>query len=238
MRRLLLAFFLLYSSAAAAANLQSFLRSATRASSARVALRADGPLVSTGTEGTVDDQVVLLRNEDGATYLELRRAALRILIRPDKNEAYEASGRAAAKPLPMDRPIAGTDFSPEDLKPFVQANFDSAAIADRNDRQITVSLDPRDSQYTLIVTTFDVEKHVPVKTMYYTETLNNLTKMRLDQDLVDVAGHWLPSTIIMRGFKLRTSSKLTLTWKTADQLDSSRFDPAAFAQAPPMQWPE
>ena len=157
MRRLLLALALLYATAAPAANLQSFLQSATQQSSARVALRADGQLVSTGTESTLDDQFVLLRNENGDIYLELRSAALRILIRPDKNEALAASGEAAAKRLPMDRPIAGTDFSPEDLKPFDQANFDSAAIADRNERQITVSFDPRDSQYTLVVITFDAD---------------------------------------------------------------------------------
>ena len=106
----------------------------------------------------------------------------------------------------------------------------------RSAEDTTVSFDPRDSQYSLEVITFDGEKRVPIKVMSYKDTLNNLLKMRRESGHVQVGGRWLPTEITIENFPLKATSTITLQWTTVvDQ--ASRFDPATFATVPSLLAP-
>lgn len=84
---------------------------------------------------------------------------------------------------------------------------------------------PASSPYTLEVITFDREKLVPVKTLYYRDTLNNLAKMRRDGPFVLVGRKWMPQTISMETFALHTHSTLTLQWTQSADVPPELFDP-------------
>jgi hypothetical protein len=239
MKEILSLVLVVLATAARGEDLATFLAGATEAARVPAVVRADGEITHEGLDGTTTDTLVLLRNQSGDLFLELRQAGLRALVPARGDKAYQrAKGAKAAAPIPMDAPIAGTDFTAEDLRPFDAARYGSPIIADRSDRQVTVSLDPQDSQYTLVVITFDRERKTPVKTMYYTDTLNNLTKMKLEGRMSEVAGRSLPGEIGMEAFKLRTSTRLNLRWRTDAEASGDYFDPKSFAPAPAIVWPE
>lgn len=239
MRRLVSLWLLVIAGVARGEDLATFLAAASEAARVPVAVRADGELTYQGLDGTSKDSVTLLRNPAGDTFIELRQAGLRVLVPSRGDKAYQRpKGAARATPLPFEASIPGTDFCAEDLRPFDIARYGSPIIADRNERQTTVSLDPHDSHYTLVVITFDREAKVPVKTMYYTDTLNNLVKMKLEGERDTVAGRSLPGEVSMEAFKLKTATALRLTWREAPDLAASYFDPEAFAAAPALPPPD
>jgi hypothetical protein len=219
-------------------DLAGFLAAASAASKPAAPIRGDGELVTTSADGTTRQQIAVLQRPNGDLYLELRPIGLRALI-PSSGEAMlsAAPGNAAA-PFALDAPLAGSEFTREDLQPFNLARFGSPTIVDRNGAEMTVSLDPlKPSQYSLEAITFDRDKHAPVKVMLYKDTLSNLLKMRRDGDLVQLAGRWLPKTVSMENFPLRTTSTVTLSWsETADQ--PALFDPKTWAQPSPLSFPK
>ena len=99
-----------------------------------------------------------------------------------------------------------------------------------------MSLDPHDSQYSLVVVTFDREKQVPVKVMSYKDTLSHLLRMRRENGHQQVGGRWLPSEISIENFPLKVTSTLTLKWSAVDD-QPARFDPKTFASVPALVQP-
>ncbi len=103
---------------------------------------------------------------------------------------------------------------------------------------MTSNLFPKQSQYSLVVMTFDREKKVPTKILYYQETLNNLVKMRRDGSHVFVGRRWVPTTITMQNLPLRTESRLELRWTQSPPVPPELFQPAFLARPSSLKWPE
>lgn len=224
---------------AAPQDLASFLRTATEAARSAVPLRADGELVVVSAGQTMRDAVVVLLRPPGDLYLELRQAGVKALLIAGGTKAYIVrKGDAAPGLFAPDAPLAESDFTREDLQPFNATRYLSPSIVDTSAGQLTVQLDPEPSQYSLVVITFDREKAVPVKTLYYRDTTSNLVKMRRDGDHVAVAGRWLPGVIIMEHFQLRTQSTLRLAWREEPALPAALFQPTALAQPSGLRWPD
>src|ERR1051325_10896624 len=148
------------------------------------AVRADGEIVINGTDHDLRDQIVLVHRENNDLYVELRHSGLKALLLAGGEKSFLLpAADKAVKPFGLDEALAGSELTREDLQPFVAKRFPLPRIADQNDRQVTLTLVPRGgSHYSLLVTTFDREKKVPLKTLYYEQTLNNLVKMRQDSD--------------------------------------------------------
>src|SRR5262249_41554377 len=108
---------------------------------------------------------------------------------------------------------------------------------DESAEQITIALFPTRSQYIMLVFTFDREKKVAVKTMYYQETLSNLVKMRRDSDYALVGQRWLPTKVTMEQFALRTQSALQLHWTQAPPIPPEMFHPAFLGRPSGVSWP-
>jgi hypothetical protein len=96
---------------------------------------------------------------------------------------------------------------------------------------------PQNSQHSLLVITFDGEKHTPTKTLYYVNTLNNLVEVRREGDEVLVGGRWRPRQTSMEHLQLHTRSILELTWKETGTIAPNLFRPDSLAQPSGLEWP-
>jgi len=219
-------------------DLDAFLRSVEQASQPPTAVRADGELTVTTPDKTTTSQLVLIQRDANDLFLELRQPPLKALITGAGASAYVLVGTAKdPKDWPQKDALADSDFNREDLEPFVLDHYQTPRIVDESPDQVTVALFPKHSQYSLLVFTFDREKKVPLKTMYYEETFSNLVKMRRDSDHVLIGRRWLPTKITMEQFALRTQSALQLSWTQDPPITPELFQPAFLARAPAITWP-
>lgn len=229
-----LAVLLLFTPALAwAEDLQEFLSAATVAARPTQALRADGVLTTTSAAGSSRQPITLVQRPNGDLYLELREAGVRALLTAVGEAWLAARPGAPAAPLALDAPLAGSEFTREDLQPFVAMRFAAPSIVDRTPEDVTVSLDPQASQYRLVVITFDRDKRVPLKVLSYRDSLHNLVKLRRERDHVRVGGRWVPREVAIEHFPLRASSVLSLRWSTAAEMPGL-FDPGALDRSSPL----
>lgn len=219
---------LLLSSSRALADVESleqFLRGVEAATQVAVPLRAAGQFEVTSPETTTAVQVALIVRPPTDTYIELK-PGIKALLLSQPEQAYLLKKDAAkAEPFPADASFAESDFARADLEPFRLSHYTDWRITDETANDMTVTLFPKSSQYSLIVITFDREKRAPLKTLYYRETLNNLVKMRRDNDYVLVGRKWMPTVVSMETFKLKTRATFTLRWSQSTSFPPELFDP-------------
>jgi len=238
---IIVAALLMLTAAAARADmesLQQFLHSVEETAQLAGALRGDGEFTVTGSSGTRRDQVVMLLRPVADSYIELHQEGTKALLTGSGDQAYRfTNGAAKAEPFPPDAAFADSDFTREDLEPFRTERYKGARISDETGAEVTVTLFPGTSQYSLVVATFDREKKVPVKILYYRDTLNNLVKMRQDSGHVLVGRKWMPTAITMESFKLRTQSTFKLTWSQNPSFPPELFDPVFLPRPSGIAWP-
>jgi hypothetical protein len=154
-------------------------------------------------------------------------------------EVYVRAGRdSAEKKVALEDAFTGTDFTWEDLLPFDLSSWDFPVIIDKSAHDLTVQLTPKTHQYILVVSTFDRDKRVPIKTLYYVEKASNLVKMRTDEGLVEVAGQWLPSKITLKTFALRTETTLAVKWRKATDVPEGLFLSGSLERDSGLRFPE
>lgn len=219
-------------------DLPTFLRAATAAARPNVPLRADGVLVTTSPDGTARDPIAILRRPNGDAYIELRNTGARALLLADGNTALlvPAKGKGS-EAFALDANLGGSEFSREDLRPFSAESYRSPTIVDRDAGEMTVSLAPTPSQYTLQVITFDSAKKVSLVVKSYKDTVSNLVKMQRSRSLTSAGGTWLPTEVTMENFPMRTTSTMTLRWQPAEDAPAL-FDPAGLGKPSSLTWPE
>ena len=219
-------------------SLRQFLNGVEETTHVTAALRGDGDLEVRAGAVTRHDQLALILRPPADTYIELRREGMKALLLASGSTAFRvAKGGGKAGPFPLDAAFADSDFSREDLEPFRVGRFKDFRIADDTATELTVTMFPADSQYSLVVTTFDREKRVPIKTLYYRETPNNLVKMRRDTGHVLVGRKWMPAVITMESFKLRTQTTLRLRWSQNPTFPPELFDSAFLSRPSGIVWP-
>ncbi|MBX3027605.1 outer membrane lipoprotein-sorting protein [bacterium] len=214
-------------------DLATLLAGATAGTRPTAAVRGDGTLTSVSPDGTTQARVAVLQQPSGDLYFEVQPPGTRALLLANGAAWLSPKAGASAVAFAKDAALAGSEFSREDLQPFDAARYGSPTIVDRSPAETTVQLDPRDSQYTLVVVTFDREKQVPVKVMSYKDTLSHLLRMRRERGHQQIAGRWLPTEIAIENFPMQVTSTLTLQWRTTEA-PPARFDPKTFATAPPL----
>jgi hypothetical protein len=219
-------------------NLDRFLRSVEQAAQVTTPLRGDGQFDVAGIDRTRRDQVVVMVLPPTNTYIELQQEGIKALLLNQAAQAYRVTpGGHAAQKFPLDASFAGSDFTREDLMPFRLADYQQPRISDESASDITVTLFPTTPQYSLVVITFDRDKKVPRKTLYYRETLNNLVKMRRDDDYVLVGRKWMATRISMETFKLRTHTTLSVRWTQETHVPPQLLDPAFLPRPSGIIWP-
>ena len=219
-------------------DLDNFLRSVEQAAQVTTPLRGDGQFQVTSPQATHDDQVALILRPPADTYIELHQAGLKAIVMDQTGEAsLFKPGDGKAEAFPLDANFAGSDFNREDLLPFRVSSYKEPRISDESGDGVTVTLFPTTPPYSLIVITFDRDKKVPRKTLYYRDTLNNLVKMRRDDDYVLVGRKWMPTTMSMETFKLRTRTTFTLRWSQDANVPPELFDPVFLLRPSGISWP-
>ena len=220
------------------ATLQTFLRSVEEASQVAAPVRGDGELEIVAGSTTRRAQVAVLVRPPADAYLEMRPDGLKALLFANGQPAqWLPKGAIAPAVFPRYTSLADSDFTAEDIGPFRVADYKDARITDDAGGELTVSLFPTASQYSLVVVTFDRTRKVPVKALYYRDTLSNLVKMRTDDGYVQVGKTWLPTSVSMETFKLRTRSALTVRWNANPTVPAELFDPAALPKSPGLIQP-
>jgi hypothetical protein len=216
-------------------ELKSLLQAVEAETRVSSPLRADGELTVASPDETHNYPIALLYRpgtDDNDLYLELGNGGGKALILTNGAKAFRLdAGAKEAAPFPPDAPLVSSEFAREDLESFRVADFRDARISDDSPRRMTVSLVPKRSQYILLVMTIDKERKVPLKVLYYRDTVNNLVKMQRDEDYTLVGRRWLPGTITMEDFKLRTVSTLKLKWSQSPTFPPELFDPTFLARA-------
>ena len=217
-------------------DLDDFLRGTEEAARVAVPLRAEGQFEVVSPEATRRDEIALVMRPPGDTFIELRQGAVRALLLGDG--AFRIMGRAAkAERFPLDASLDDSDFTREDLEPFRGSHYKDARISDDSATELMVTFFPANSQYSLVVITFDRQKKVPLKIQYYRDTVNNLVKMQRLSDYVLVGDKWSPATISMETFKLRTHTAMKLRWTPQPNLPADLFNPASLTRASLALWP-
>lgn len=218
-------------------NLEQFLREAEEAARVTVPVRGDGQFEVTSPEGTRRDHVALLIRPTADAFIELQQEGIKTLLLYTGGQGfYHKAGAPHAEIFASAASFAESDFTREDLEPFQLSHYTQPRIADDSATELTVMLVPKASQYSLEVITFDREKKVPLKTLYYRDTLSNLVKMGRDSDYVLIGRKWMPTTISMETFKLRTRAAFTLHWGERGNVPSDLFDPASLPRASASLW--
>jgi len=222
-------------------NLEQFLKNCEAATQVSVPLRGDGHLEvdasgGTPTTGTKGMAAVMIVRPPTDIYFELREPGFKAVLLAQGSAYRVAAGVAKAEPFAAEGLLGASDFAREDIEPFQRSHFTGWRISDENANEVTVMLFPSHSAYSLEVITFDREKFLPLKTLYYRDTMNNLVKMRRDSNYVLIGRKWMPETISMETFKLRTHSTLALHWTQGPDFPPELFDPVflprLFAPAP------
>lgn len=222
---------------AAPVDLNSFLPEMEDAAKPNVTLRGDGTLTTTNPDGTHRDQILIIHREGNDLYIETKDGTKAVLLQGGSNASIAMPQAKDASPFAPDAPLAGSEFTREDLQPFAAGRYKTPRIVDQGPQQVQVALFPLQSQYSMVVITFDREKKVPVKTMYYQQTLNNLVKMRRDSDHVLVGRRWLPTHVTMEHFALRNTSTLDLQWSQVPNVAPELFQSAFLTHPSNLTWP-
>ena len=207
------------------ANLDQFLRDCEAATHVTVPLRGDGQLEVAGPQGTTRRAAVMIVRPPNDIYTELHDPGFKAVLL-NQGSAYRVTdGTTRADAFAPDAKLGDSDFARADLQPFQLSRYSGWRISDENGSEVTVMLFPASPPYSLEVITFDRDKLLPLKTLYYRDTLNNLVKMQRDSNFVLLGRKWMPATVAMETFTLHTHSTLTLHWSQSPNFPPELFDP-------------
>ena len=226
------ALFLLVASLAHADTLTDAL--AAVESNARFATPARADVrVECAACGTSGRPAILLGRGD-VVYVEVKDGQ-RALVRPG-GVLVARDGKAAE--AAKGEPFAGSDLLLEDLAVFSAASLKVPQISDDGPAGLVVTAAPsRPSAYALLVDTIDRGRHVIVRTLYYEDLINNLTKTRHDGGWTQVAGGWRPGEMTVESVRRGTRTHLTLTWHDAPDAPAALFEPAGLEKPSGLAWP-
>ena len=223
-------------------QLKTLLQSVESEARVSSTLRADGELVVASPDETHHYPITLLYRPGPAgndLYIELGNGGGKALLLANGAKAFRlTAGAKESEAFPRNETLMGSEFAREDLESFRLADFGDSRISDDGPQRMTVSLVPKGSQYSLLVMTIDKERRVPLKILYYRDTVSNLVKMQRDDDYTLVGRKWLPATITMEDFKLRTLSTLKLRWSQSPTFPPELFDPTFLTRPLGLKPPE
>jgi hypothetical protein len=202
-------------------------------------LRADVEIEVATHDGRKATQAIALfaPGKDARWYLQLRQPALAALVLGTERKVMQRLGDKT-ETLPIGTTIDDLAIAYEDLSRFVQSDFKLWQITDEGQDKVLVGgFADTVSAYLYRAYTFDKERAVPLKTQFYADSLNNLVKLRLDDDYTLVGKKWLPGKIEIQNFPESATVKLHLRWSQAASAPPELLAPTSFAAAPPLPWP-
>jgi len=209
--------------------LQAVAANARFASPARADVRI---ACGEGCKATGTPAIFLGRGD--ALYVEVK-GGQRALIRPAQILVARAGKASEAAP---GETLADTDVLLEDLAVFTPAALKQPQISDDGPAGVVVTAAPAGrSSYALLVNTIDRERHTIIRTLYYRDLINNLSKTRRDTAFARVGASWRPGEITVESVRQATKTHLTLSWREAPDVPDALFEPAGLGQPSGLGWP-
>src|SRR5438105_12077015 len=167
-------------------------------------------------------------------YVEVK-GGQRALVRP--GEILVAQGGKASAAAPG-QTLADTDVLLEDLAVFTPGALKQPQISDDGPAGVVVTAAPAGrSSYALLVNTIDRERHAIIRTLYYRDLINNLSKTRRDTAFARVGASWRPGEITVESVRQATKTHLTLSWREAPDVPEALFEPAGLERPSGLTWP-
>ena len=158
-----------------------------------------------------------------------------MLIRP--GGILVAQGGKASEAAPG-HTLADTDVLLEDLAVFTPAALKQPQVSDDGPAGLVVTAAPAGrSSYALLVNTIDRERRAIIRTLYYRDLINNLSKTRRDAAFARVGASWRPGEITVETVRQATKTHLTLSWREAPDVPDALFEPAGLGQPSGLGWP-
>ena len=197
------------------------------------AARAD-VRIACGEGCTASDRPAILVGRGDALYVEVKDGQ-RALVRPG-HIMVAREGKAVE--APTGEPFAGTEVLLEDLAVFTPRSLRVPQISDDGPAGVVVTSAPAGpSAYALLVHTIDRDRRAIVRTLYYRDLINNLTKTRRNDAWVQAAGGWRPGEIVIESMRQATTTRLTLAWHDAPDAAPDLFEPAGLEHPSALRWP-
>ena len=195
--------------------------------------RADVSIERQSADATANTTAILL-GRGSTIYLETRDGQ-RALIHPGKVVVPE---RGRVRRAPVGTALGRTDVLLEDLAVFSPSVLKVPQISDETGGEVVVTGAPAGaSSYVLLVFRIDRAWKAPVRTQYYTQSIGHLAKIRKEGQLVEVAGHWRPTTFVVEDVVERTATRLKLEWHPGADVPPVLFTPAGLRAPSGLSWP-
>ncbi len=216
-------------SGANAADLSTFLAEVEEAGQATAPARAD-LRIHVKAQGAGErryDGVVAYAGTN--VYVEIGEPVVRARMRGAETDALAGAtaGGEWKRGTAYDA-LGDTTLIPDDFRPFRAATLTTPQIVSEAKQTILVSGAPAEpSPWVLIVHLLDRDKLRPVRTQYYERTINNMVRMRRDEELVRVGTIWRPRRIAIEDYRTGASTTVELVWQPSPTLPAGLFDGGA-----------
>ena len=218
-------------SRASAGDLTELLAAVATDARVDVPLRAD---VRIECRPACQTQRAIFLARGDAVYVETRDG-LRALVRADDVLVLQGTH---AVPAPLDARLGDTPVLLRDLFPFTAKSLALPQVSDDGPDGVVVTSAPSGrSPYVLLVHTIDRERHVIVKTQYYTESIGHLAKIRRDGGFGKVGSHERPGEITVDAFDPTRNARLTLSWREVSDAPAALFEPGGLEHPSGLEWP-
>jgi hypothetical protein len=217
-------------------GLRLLMLSAQDMNTPQTLLRADIALEVDGPKGkkTTDAIALFVPGKEARWYLQLRDPALRALVLGNERKVMQRTG-TTTETVPIGAAIDSLGIAYEDLSRFIVDDFKTWQITDEAADHVLVGMYPTvESAYVYRVYSFDKEKTVPTKAQFYTKTLNNLAKLRLDSEHILIGKKWVPTEIQLQNYGEGTTTTLHLRWTPNATAPPELFAAASFPATSPL----
>lgn len=225
------------SAPAGVSDLTAFLQRAEKMGQINRALRVDVRV--TRDDGSHDTALILADPARSLAFVAVRSDGFRALAPLEwKTGISVAKDGATPATLGADDPLGALGLRATDLFPPWAHDYTTAFISDETPHEKTVTVYGTETiPYSLFVMTFDKERLVPTLTKYYRERLNNLIRLRKDDEYVMIGARPRPQKVTITDYVENSATSYDLLWSEVASLPAALFDDKGFATAE-VPWPD
>jgi len=205
----------------------------------RTLLRADVALTLKTHDGERTTEAIALfaPGKDARWYIQVKEPAISALVLGTERKAIQRTGDGTGT-VPISASIGSLDISYDDLSRFIESDLKLWQITDEGRDKILVGGHAKaESAYVYRAFSIDKERHVILKAQFYSESLSNLVKLRLDDEHVLVGKKWQPGKIEIQNFPENSTTTLRLRWQQAATAPPELLAAESFPSTPPLPWP-
>ncbi|NQY90194.1 MAG: hypothetical protein HRT46_00880 [Deltaproteobacteria bacterium] len=215
-------------SPASLADLYKFLERVERMAVPTHILRAELDII-TGDGDPVKAVLFVSPGDEPRMVIDIPAADWRALLPFAWGKGLVARGERRPVSMSVDEVIPGTDLRPMEFFAFWKTDYNSTFVSDESTNEKTVSLYPPETvPYELFVIGFDKARMVPLTSKYYTGTMSNLARLRLDSKHIMVGSRLRPTHIEIRDYGENRTTTVELAWSVLAELPDGITTDAGF----------